>query len=83
MPSVAVTIAALLPEDCTSRGSQPSSPRPLMTTSLASAIFFASVRRGRIDVHVAIGADQGGDLDAIAADVFDEIAEDRKARDDF
>src|SRR5665213_1804526 len=46
MPSVAVTISALLPEDCTNRGSQPSKPRPLTTTSLASAIFFASAGAG-------------------------------------
>ena len=39
--------------------------------------------RRRIDVDVAIGTDQGRDLDAIAADIFDEIAEDRKARDDL
>ena len=39
-------------------------------------------RRRRIDVHVAIGTDQGRDIDAIAADIFDEIAEDRKAGDD-
>ena len=46
MPLVAVMIGALLPEDCTSRGSQPSRPRPLMMSSLASAIFFASAGAG-------------------------------------
>ena len=46
MPSVAVTTFALLPEDCTSRGSQPSKPRPLTMISLASAIFFASAGVG-------------------------------------
>ena len=46
MPSVAVTIAALLPEDCTSRGSQPSRPKPLTTSSFASAIFLASAGAG-------------------------------------
>jgi hypothetical protein len=38
--------------------------------------------RRRIDVHVAIGADKGAHLDAIAADVFGEITEDGKAGDD-
>jgi len=43
---VAVTMEALLPAALISRGSQPSSPKPLTTTSFASAIFFASVGVG-------------------------------------
>ena len=43
---LAVMIVALLPADCTSRGSQPSRPRPLTNTSLASAIFLASAGVG-------------------------------------
>ena len=39
---VAVTILALLPDDCTSRGNQPSKPRPLTITSLAFLIASAS-----------------------------------------
>ena len=33
-------------------------------------------------MHVAIGPDQSRDIDAIAADVLHEIAEDREAGDD-
>src|SRR5437764_3974557 len=33
-------------------------------------------------MRVAVGPDQGGDVDAIAADVFDEVCEDRKTGDD-
>src|SRR6478609_4815934 len=33
-------------------------------------------------MRIAVGADQRGDADAIAADIADEIAEDRKAGDD-
>ena len=33
-------------------------------------------------MDVAIGPDQRGDLDAVAADIAREIAEDREARDD-
>src|SRR6202035_583221 len=40
-------------------------------------------RRRRIDMHVAIGTDQCGYDDAIAADIADEIADDRKAGDDI
>ncbi len=32
-------------------------------------------------MHVAIGTDQRRDIDAVAADIADEIAEDREARD--
>ena len=39
---VSVTTLALLPADLSSRGNQPSKPRPLMKINLASAIFFAS-----------------------------------------
>ena len=42
MPLVAISVMALPPLDLTSRGSQPSSPRPLTTTSFAAAIFLAS-----------------------------------------
>ena len=33
-------------------------------------------------MRIAVGADQRGDIDAIAADIADEIAEDREAGDD-
>ena len=33
-------------------------------------------------MRIAIGADQRGDIDAVAADIADEIAEDREAGDD-
>ena len=39
-------------------------------------------RRRHIDMCIAVGADQRGDIDAIAADIADEIAEDREAGDD-
>src|SRR5258707_10252893 len=40
-------------------------------------------RRRRIDMHVAIGTDQGRHADALAPDISREIAEDRKAGDDI
>ena len=43
---VAVTMTALPPADCTSRGSQPSRPKPLTKTSFASAIVLASAGVG-------------------------------------
>ena len=43
---------------------------------------FGVRRRRRIDVHVAVGTDQGGHADPVAADIADEIADDRKAGDD-
>ena len=43
---LATMVGALVPDALTSRVIQPSSPRPLTTTSLASAIFFASVGVG-------------------------------------
>ena len=43
---VAVAIVALVPEDFTKRGSQPSKCRPLTRTSLAAAIAFASAGVG-------------------------------------
>ena len=33
-------------------------------------------------MRIAVGADQRGDIDTIAADIADEIAEDREAGDD-
>ena len=54
-----------------------------MTTSeFGVRDLFGVGRRRRIDVHVAIGTDQGGHADAVAADIADEIADDRKAGDD-
>ncbi len=38
--------------------------------------------RRRIDMRVAIGPDERGDGDPLAADLTDEIAEDREAGDD-
>ena len=38
--------------------------------------------RGRVDVGIAVGADQGCDLDAVAADVLHEVAQDREAGND-
>ena len=37
--------------------------------------------RGRIDMGIAVGTDQGGDLDPVAADVLHEVAQDREAGD--
>ena len=46
MPLVATMIGALLPEARTSRLIQPSKPRPLVITTLASATFLASAGAG-------------------------------------
>jgi hypothetical protein len=37
--------------------------------------------RGRIDMGIAVGTDQGPDLDPVAADVLHEVAQDREAGD--
>ena len=81
-PLAAMTIVALPPEDLTSRGSQPSRPRPLTITSLGVRDRLRVGRRRRIDMRVAVRADQRRDVDAVAADLLGEIAEDREARDD-
>jgi len=46
MPVVATMIGALVPDAFTSRFIQPSKPRPLTNTTLASATFFASAGVG-------------------------------------
>ena len=38
-------------------------------------------RRWRIDMRIAVGAHQGSDIDTLAADIADKIAEDGKGRD--
>ena len=64
------------------RSIQPSKPRPFTKMSRAAPSFFASAGLWLIDMGVAIRADEGRDLDPLAADIAGEIGKNRKGRDD-
>ena len=74
MPLVAVTTVALPPADCTSRGSQPSRPRPLTNDEPAGGDLLRVRRRGLVDMRIAVWTDQRRHIDPVAADIADEIA---------
>ena len=83
MPSVAVTIVGLAAGGLHQPRQPAFQPEAVDDDELGVGDLLRIGRRRRIDMRVAIGADQRRDLDAVAADVLDEIAEDREARDDL